>query len=112
MKKEDVSSLNKSMIKMQKWLFEQCDTNKTTIQKLYTNDLKLQKNRYHYHEAMDKKLLQRPAHLKSAKLVTKNYDKALKYAIDNVEVHNINGYKGVLYIYFKVEERKYRRMNY
>src|SRR5690606_17581647 len=54
MKGEDVTTLNASMVKMQKWLFEQCDTNTTTIHTSYTTDTKLHKNRYHYHEAFIK----------------------------------------------------------
>lgn len=94
MKKEDVSSLNSSMAKMQKWLFEQCDTNKTTIQQLYASDEKLKHNRYHYHEALIKKLLQRPVHLKRANLFTTNYDMAFDYALDNLGVHYVNGFMG------------------
>ena len=95
MKKEDVSSLSASMVKMQKWLFEQCDTNKTTINEHYSSDPKLQKNRYHYHETLIKKLLQRPVHLKRANLFTTNYDMAFDYALDNLGVHYINGFMGV-----------------
>ncbi|MFV0174356.1 SIR2 family protein [Empedobacter falsenii] len=95
MKKEDVSSLNASMVKMQKWLFEQCDTNKTSIHSIYSSDSKLQKNRYHYHEVLVKKLLQRPVHLRRANLFTTNYDMAFDYALDNLGVHYINGFMGV-----------------
>ena len=95
MKKEDVSSLNASMVKMQKWLFAQCDTNKTSIHSLYSSDSKLQKNRYHYHEILVKKLLQRPVHLRRANLFTTNYDMAFDYALDNLGVHYINGFMGV-----------------
>lgn len=95
MKKEDASSLNASMVKMQKWLFEQCDTNKTSIHSIYSSDSKLQKNRYHYHEVLVKKLLQRPVHLKRANLFTTNYDMAFDYALDNLGVHYINGFMGV-----------------
>lgn len=95
MKKEDFSSLNTSMVKMQQWLFQQCDTNKTTIDEHYTSDSKLQKNRYHYHEVLVKKLLQRPVHLKRANLFTTNYDMAFDYALDNLGVHYINGFMGV-----------------
>lgn len=95
MKKEDVSSLNTSMAKMQKWLFEQCDTNKTNVHNLYSSDEKLKNNRYHYHEALIKKLLQRPVHLKRANLFTTNYDMAFDYALDNLGVHYVNGFMGV-----------------
>lgn len=90
-----VSGINKSIAKMQKWLFEQCDTNKTTIHSIYASDSKLQKNRYHYHEVLVKKLLQRPVHLKRANLFTTNYDMAFDYALDNLGVHYINGFMGV-----------------
>lgn len=95
MKGEDVSSLNASMAKMQKWLFEQCDTNKTTIQSHYIDDKKIQHNRYHYHESLIKKLLQRSVHLKRANIFTTNYDMAFDYALDNLGVHYVNGFMGV-----------------
>ncbi|KAA5537890.1 SIR2 family protein [Paenimyroides baculatum] len=95
MKGQDVSGINDSMVKMQKWLFEQCDTNKTTIHSIYTSDTKLEKNRYHYHEVLVKKLLQRPIHLKRANLFTTNYDMAFDYALDNLGVHYVNGFMGV-----------------
>lgn len=95
MKKEDVTSLNTSMAKMQKWLFEKCDTNKTSVHNLYSGDQKLKNNRYHYHEVLVKKLLQRPVHLKRANLFTTNYDMAFDYALDNLGVHYINGFMGV-----------------
>ncbi|HAD80869.1 MAG TPA: hypothetical protein DCF99_18000, partial [Flavobacteriaceae bacterium] len=69
------------------WLFHQCDTNKTTINEYYKSDSKLQKNRYHYHEVLVKKLLQRPVHLRRANLFTTNYDMAFDYALDNLGVH-------------------------
>lgn len=95
MKGQDVSGLNASMVKMQKWLFKQCDTNKTTIHSIYSSDSKLEKNRYHYHEVLVKKLLQRPIHLKRANLFTTNYDMAFDYALDNLGVHYVNGFMGV-----------------
>lgn len=95
MKGQDVSGINDSMVKMQKWLFEQCDTNKTTIHSIYEADTKIVKNRYHYHEVLVKKLLQRPIHLKRANLFTTNYDMAFDYALDNLGVHYVNGFMGV-----------------
>lgn len=95
MKGQDVSGINDSMVKMQKWLFEQCDTNKTTIHSIYASDTKLEKNRYHYHEVLVKKLLQRPIHLKRVNLFTTNYDMAFDYALDNLGVHYVNGFMGV-----------------
>ena len=107
MKKEDITSLKASMIKMQKWLFEQCDTNKTNINQFYTSDVKLLKNRYHYHEVLVKKLLQRPVHLRRANLFTTNYDMAFDYALDNLGVHYINGFMGVHNRFFRPEVYDY-----
>lgn len=90
-----VCNINKSIAKMQQWLFEKCNTEKAEIQESYQADVKLQKNRYHYHEAFIKKLLQRPNNLKRANLFTTNYDMAFDYALDNLGVHYINGFMGV-----------------
>lgn len=90
-----VCEINKSIAKMQQWLFNKCDTQKTEIHELYEEDKKLIKNRYHYHEALIKKLLQRPNNLKRANLFTTNYDMAFDYALDNLGVHYINGFMGV-----------------
>lgn len=68
---------------------------KTAIHESYKDDDKLKKNRYHYHEAFIKKLLQRPNNLKRANLFTTNYDMAFDYALDNLGVHYINGFMGV-----------------
>lgn len=86
---------NKSIAKMQKWLFDNCNTEKTNIEDSYINDDKLKKNRYHYHEAFIKKLLQRPNNLKRVNLFTTNYDMAFDYALDNLGVQYINGFMGV-----------------
>ncbi len=94
-KGESVGNINKSIDKMQKWLFDNCDTNKTEIEKSYASDNKLKNNRYYYHEAFIKKLLQRPNNLKRANLFTTNYDMAFDYALDNLGVHYINGFMGV-----------------
>ncbi|MDR2681406.1 MAG: SIR2 family protein [Tannerella sp.] len=90
-----VCDINKSIAKMQSWLFENCNTQKTEIHDLYKNNDKLKNNRYHYHEAFIKKLLQRPNNLKRANLFTTNYDMAFDYALDNLGVHYINGFMGV-----------------
>lgn len=90
-----VCEINKSISKMQQWLFTKCDTQKTKIHEFYNADKKLIKNRYHYHEALIKKLLQRPNNLKRANLFTTNYDMAFDYALDNLGVHYINGFMGV-----------------
>ncbi len=94
-KGEDISSINTSIANMQEWLFQNCNTEKTTINRIYTDDEKLKKNRYHYHEALIKKLLQRPNNLKRANLFTTNYDMAFDYALDNLGIHYINGFMGV-----------------
>lgn len=80
---------------MQKWLFDNCNINKTEFAKDYKVDSKLNVNRYHYHEAFIKKVLQRPNVLKRANLFTTNYDMAFDYALDNLGVHYINGFMGV-----------------
>lgn len=88
-------SIDVSITKMQKWLFEKCDVRSTTIHSSYQDDAKLKRNRYHYHEALIKKLLQRPNNLKRVSLFTTNYDMAFDYALDNLGVHYINGFMGV-----------------
>ena len=87
--------IDKSIAKMQEWLFENCNTQKTEIHNLYKENAKLVRNRYHYHEMLIKKLLQRPNNLKRANLFTTNYDMAFDYALDNLGVHYINGFMGV-----------------
>lgn len=94
-KGESITSINTSIANMQEWLFKNCDTEKTKINEHYKEDVKLQKNRYHYHEAIIKKLLQRPNNLKRANLFTTNYDMAFDYALDNLGIHYINGFMGV-----------------
>lgn len=90
-----VCDINESIAKMQNWLFENCNTQKTEINGLYESNEKLKNNRYHYHEAFIKKILQRPNNLKRANLFTTNYDMAFDYALDNLGVHYINGFMGV-----------------
>ena len=94
-KGENTNDINNVMVEMQKWLFNNCDTQKTTIHELYAGDSQLQNNRYYYHEAFIKKLLQRPNNLKRANLFTTNYDMAFDYALDNLGVHYINGFTGI-----------------
>lgn len=95
-KKGETSDLiDKSIRVMQKWLFENCNVQVTTINDHYSSDKKLARNRYHYHENLIKKLLQRPNNLKRANLFTTNYDMAFDYALDNLGVHYINGFMGV-----------------
>ena len=94
-KKESVDDITRVMVEMQKWLFDSCDTQNTTIHDLYKDDNLLQVNRYYYHEAFLKKLLQRPNNLRRANLFTTNYDMAFDYALDNLGVHYINGFMGV-----------------
>ncbi len=97
-KKESSQVQRESMTKMQRWLFENCDTEKTTIPGDYSSDEKgekLKENRYYYHELLIKKLLQRPGNLRRANLFTLNYDMAFDYALDNLGVHYINGFSGV-----------------
>ncbi|MBX9705910.1 MAG: SIR2 family protein, partial [Gammaproteobacteria bacterium] len=84
---------DKSIKKMQKWLFDNCNTEKTTLN--VTDDERLNKNRYHFHETFIKRLLQRPNNLKRANLFTTNYDMAFDYALDNLGIHYINGFMGV-----------------
>lgn len=91
-KGEDYSLINTSIKKMQKWLFDNCNTEKTTLK---IADDNLQANKYHYHEIFLKKLLQRPNNLKRVNLFTTNYDMAFDYALDNLGIHYINGFMGV-----------------
>lgn len=94
-KGEDTKGICDVMMKMQQWLFQNCDTQKTTIHDLYSGDSHLQNNPYYYHEAFIKKLLQRPNNLKRANLFTTNYDMAFDYALDKLGVHYINGFSGI-----------------
>lgn len=92
---ESIDDINNIMAEMQKWLFDNCNTQKTTLNNLYEKDSLLVNNRYHYHEVFIKKLLQRPNNLKRANLFTTNYDMAFDYALDNLGVHYINGFSGI-----------------
>jgi hypothetical protein len=92
-KGESISKIDKSIKTMQKWLFDNCNTEKTKLN--ITDDERLNKNRYHFHETFIKRLLQRPNNLKRANLFTTNYDMAFDYALDNLGIHYINGFMGV-----------------
>jgi hypothetical protein len=92
-KGESIIEIDKSIRKMQKWLFDNCNIKETTLN--VTNDDRLTKNRYHFHETFIKRLLQRPNNLKRANLFTTNYDMAFDYALDNLGIHYINGFMGV-----------------
>lgn len=102
-KKEDVSAIKAKMAVMQKWLFDNCNTEKINIEekykedkyKDYKDDVHLKANRYHYHEMFIKKLLQRPNNLNRVNLFTTNYDIAFDYALDNLGVFYINGFQGI-----------------
>jgi len=92
-KAESITEIDKSIKLMQKWLFDNCNTEKTTLK--VTDNERLNKNRYHFHETFIKRLLQRPNNLKRANLFTTNYDMAFDYALDNLGIHYINGFMGV-----------------
>ncbi|MEC9326355.1 MAG: SIR2 family protein [Verrucomicrobiota bacterium] len=92
---QSYKAIDDSISEMQKWLFENCDVSKTALHSIYKDDPKLIRNRYHYHESLIKKLLQRPNNLKRVSLFTTNYDMAFDYALDNLGVHYINGFMGV-----------------
>jgi hypothetical protein len=92
-KGEPIAEIDKSIKVMQKWLFDNCNTEKTTLN--ITDDERLIKNRYHFHETFIKRLLQRPNNLKRVNLFTTNYDMAFDYALDNLGIHYINGFIGV-----------------
>jgi len=92
-KGESITEIDKSIKLMQKWLFDNCNTDKTTLN--ITDNERLNKNRYHFHETFIKRLLQRPNNLKRANLFTTNYDMAFDYALDNLGIHYINGFMGV-----------------
>lgn len=92
-KGENYETIQNCIYEMQKWLFKECDTNKTKI--IDDKDEHLKENRYYYHELFLKKLLQRPNNLKRVNLFTTNYDLAFDYALDNLGIHYIDGFSGV-----------------
>ncbi len=106
-KGEDISEFDEKINLMQKWLFENCNTEKTIFPKQYKDDKNLHQNRYFYHEMFIKKLLQRPNNLRRANLFTTNYDMAFDYALDNLGVQYINGFSGVHNRYFRPEVYDY-----
>lgn len=94
-KGEDIESIDESIRQIQEWLFDKCNTDNTVFPCDYQDDEHLKVNRYHYHEVLIKKLLQRPNNLRRANLFTTNYDMAFDYALDNLGVQYINGFIGV-----------------
>lgn len=92
-KGDSIKDIDTSIKAMQKWLFDNCNTEKTVLN--VTDNERLNKNRYHFHETFVKRLLQRPNNLKRANLFTTNYDMAFDYALDNLGIHYINGFMGV-----------------
>ena len=92
---KDDSKVATIMRKMQKWLFDNCNTEKMCVHQSYQDDENLKRNRYFYHEMLIKKLLQRPNNLSRINLFTTNYDMAFDYALDNLGVFYINGFHGV-----------------
>ena len=101
---KSTETIDKSINKMQQWLFENCNTDNTTLK---NEEELLKNNRYFYHELLIKKLLQRPNNLQRANLFTTNYDMAFDYALDNLGVHYINGFMGVHNRFFRPEVYEY-----
>lgn len=91
----DNTDIQRDITIMQRWLYENCNTDLCNLNENYKSDSKLHNNKYHYHEVLIKKLLQRPNNLRRVNLFTTNYDMALDYALDNLGVHYINGFMGV-----------------
>ena len=106
-KGDDTNIIDLSIAKMQKWLLKNCCTTNSTIRPEYKDDHKLLQNRYHYHEMLIKKILQRPINLKRVSLFTTNYDMAFDYALDNLGVSYINGFAGVHNRCFRPEVYEY-----
>ena len=106
-KGEDTTEIDSKLNIMQKWLFDNCNTENTKIPKGYEADELLKQNRYYYHEMLIKKLLQRPNNLRRANLFTTNYDMAFDYALDNLGVQYINGFMGVHNRFFRPEVYDY-----
>lgn len=106
-KGEDIKEIKSSISKMQKWLFENCNTEQTELNETYKDDINLKRNRYYYHEAFIKKILQRPSNLKRTNLFTTNYDMAFDYALDNLGVYYINGFQGIHNRCFRPEIYEY-----
>lgn len=106
-KGEDTTEIDSKLNIMQKWLFDNCNTENTRIPKGYEADELLKQNRYYYHEMLIKKLLQRPNNLRRSNLFTTNYDMAFDYALDNLGVQYINGFMGVHNRFFRPEVYDY-----
>lgn len=106
-KKEETQDIQKSILEMQQWLFDHCNTETSTLNELYNTDENLLENKYYYHEMLIKKLLQRPNNLKRVNLFTTNYDLAFDYALDNLGVYYINGFSGIHNRFFKPEVYDY-----
>ena len=106
-KGKNVSKCLAIMQNMQKWLFDNCNTEKCEINKSYNADVNLRANRYFYHEMLIKKLLQRPNNLSRVNLFTTNYDMAFDYALDNLGVFYINGFHGIHHRCFRPEVYDY-----
>lgn len=94
-KNEKTEDIHNKISELQNWLSDKCDIAKTIFPEDYQSDKKLKENRYHYHEAFIKKVLQRPTNLRRANLFTTNYDMAFDFALDNLGVHYVNGFMGV-----------------
>lgn len=108
-KNEDFDDTNKSINKMQKWLYENCNIKVSEFPKSLDTEVaeKLNQDRCFYHERFIKKLLQRPNNLKRVNLFTTNYDMAFDYALDNLGIQYINGFMGVHNRYFRPEVYDY-----
>lgn len=106
-KQEPTDEIDNSIRVMQNWLFDNCNTEKTQFPSPYDTNQKLLNSRYHYHEMLIKKLLQRPNNLARVNLFTTNYDMAFDYALDNLGVHYINGFMGVHNRFFRPEVYDY-----
>lgn len=99
---------NATMIqRLQKWLFDRCNTQTSDVHPDYRGDSNLKMNRYFYHEMLIKKLLQRPNNLSRVNLFTTNYDMAFDYALDNLGVFYINGFHGIHNRCFRPEVYEY-----
>lgn len=99
--------VNTLIIIIKKGLFELCDVDSLSINA--TGDIKkdLENNRYHFHERLVKKILQRPLNLKRANIFTTNYDLAFEHAFDNLGVKYIDGFSGFNNRTFKPETFDY-----
>ena len=104
---KDIEQHNKLIGEIQKQLFLLCNTQYTEIHKEYIEDDKLKQNKYHYHEKLVKKLLQRSVDLRRINLFTTNYDLSFEYAFDNVGIYYINGFSGFQRRCFRPETYDY-----